>query len=98
MLRADVNKVDVQPVDLSNELRQRIQSRLALAPVVIFFPILCELFQRREFYSLGAVWNWLLFGPARRRDSPAKIFQCFVRNLDFERSDCGRTGISYNCR
>jgi len=34
MLRTNVNEVNVQPIDLGDELRQRVQSRLHLAPVV----------------------------------------------------------------
>ena len=34
VLRTDVNEVDVQPIDLGHELRQGVQPRLALAPVV----------------------------------------------------------------
>ena len=39
VLRADVNEVNVQPIDLSDELWQRVQLRLDFAPVVFFRPI-----------------------------------------------------------
>ena len=39
MFRADVNEVDVQPVDLGDELRQGVQPRLAFAPVVLGRPV-----------------------------------------------------------
>ena len=39
VLRADVDEVDVEPVDLGDEVRQRLEPRLALAPVVLRRPI-----------------------------------------------------------
>jgi hypothetical protein len=35
VLRANVDEVDVQPIDLGHELREGVQPRLALAPVII---------------------------------------------------------------
>jgi hypothetical protein len=39
VLRANVDEVDVEPVDLGDELRQGPEPRLALAPVVLGFPV-----------------------------------------------------------
>ena len=43
MLRTNVDEVNVEPVDLGDELRQGVQLRLALAPVVVRRPIAREL-------------------------------------------------------
>ena len=43
VLRADVDEMDVQPIDLGDELRQRVQPRLDLAPVVFRRPVAREL-------------------------------------------------------
>jgi hypothetical protein len=42
MLRANVNEMNVQPVDLGDEMRQGLQFRLALTPIVVFAPIIRE--------------------------------------------------------
>ena len=39
MLGTNVNEVNIQPIDLSQEVRQGIQLRFELAPVVIRGPI-----------------------------------------------------------
>ena len=52
MFRANVNEVNVQPIDLGDELRQGVQFRLALAPVVFRRPIARELLNRRELHAL----------------------------------------------
>ena len=62
VLRADVDEVDVEPVDLGDELRQRVQLRLDLAPVVLGRPVARELLHRRELHALRR----------RRRRSPAR--------------------------
>ena len=52
MFRTNVNEVNVQPIDLGDEIRQRIQPRLDLAPVVLGRPIARERLSRRELYAL----------------------------------------------
>jgi hypothetical protein len=42
MLRTYVEEVDVQTVDLGDELREGVESRLALAPVVLGRPVARE--------------------------------------------------------
>ena len=52
MFRANVNEVNVQSIDLGDELRQGVQSRLDLAPVVFRPPIARECLNRRELHAL----------------------------------------------
>src|SRR4051794_4000855 len=59
MLRADVNEVNVEPIDLGDEVRQSLQPRLALAPVVLCRPILRECLNRRELHALRRIINGL---------------------------------------
>ena len=42
MTRANVHEVNVEPVDLSHELRQGIQLRLGFAPVIVRAPVAYE--------------------------------------------------------
>jgi hypothetical protein len=51
VLRLDVYEVDVHSVDLGLELRQRVQSRLALAPVVLGRPVAGEFLDRRQLHT-----------------------------------------------
>ena len=48
MLRANVDEVNVEPIDLGHEFRQGVQSRLDLAPVVLRRPIVGERLSRRD--------------------------------------------------
>ena len=52
MLRLHVDEVDVEAVDLGDEVRQRLQMRLALAPIVFRSPVLDELLHRGELHAL----------------------------------------------
>jgi hypothetical protein len=65
VLRADVDEVDVQAVDLGDELRQSFQLGFDLAPVVIRRPVARELLHQCERHALGRVRDGLLLGPAR---------------------------------
>ena len=53
--RLHVDEVDVHPVDLGLELRQRVQPRLAPAPVVLRRPVAGELLDRRQLHALRSV-------------------------------------------
>ena len=52
MFRTNVNEMNVQSIDLGDELRQGVQFRLALAPVVVCRPIAREFLNRRELHAL----------------------------------------------
>jgi hypothetical protein len=73
MLGTHVDELNVEPVDRRYELRQRIQFRLRLLPVVVRTPILYERLELRQLHSLGKIIDGFSFGPARRRDAPTEI-------------------------
>src|SRR5918995_2077678 len=73
MLRTNVNEVDVQPIDLGDEVRQSLQPRLALAPVVLCRPVARERLHRRQPRALRLIFDGLLLGPARRRDAATEV-------------------------
>ncbi len=87
MSRPDVDEVDVHPVDLGRELRQRVQPRLALAPVVLGRPVARKRLQRRLLHSLRPVGDELLGRPARRLDPAAQLSEPLLRDLDPEWAD-----------
>ena len=90
--RLHVDEVDVDPVDLGRELRQRVQSRLARAPVVIGRPVAGELLNRRQLHALRPISDEFLAGPARRGDAPPKVGDHLVRHVDLEGTDFSFAG------
>jgi hypothetical protein len=52
MFRANVDEMNVQPIDISDELRQGLQFRFDLAPIVICSPIAREFLNSRELHAL----------------------------------------------
>ena len=75
------------PVDLGDELRQGIQPRLHLAPVVVVRPVAHELLHRRELHALRLIGNGLTIRPARRRETAAQIEQILLGHADVERAN-----------
>jgi hypothetical protein len=84
-----MEEVDVQPVDLSHELRQRVQLGLDLAPVVVGRPVAGELLHGRERHALGVIVDRLPLGPPGRLDAPAQLDQILVGEADLEGTDRG---------
>src|SRR5918997_1122284 len=71
VLRANVDEVDVQPVDLGDEVRYALQLLLALPPVVLVLPVPRERLDRLQLHALRLVVDGLLLGPARGREARA---------------------------
>ena len=92
VLRANVDEVDVETVDLGHELRQAAQPRLQPPEVVLGLPVAGECTDRRELDALRQVVDGLLLGPARRRDAAAQLGQVLLRNADVEGADGGVPG------
>ena len=84
-----MDEVDLDPVDLGRELRERVQPCLDPAEVVVGRPVAGELLHRRELHALRPVFYELLAGPACRRDAPAQVVDLLLWNLDVEGSDLG---------
>jgi hypothetical protein len=88
MRRAYVHEVNVEPVDLGHKLRQGIQLRLHLAPVVVRPPVAYELLDLGQPHALGLIGDRLPVGPPRRRDPSAEVDEALFRNVDAEGADC----------
>jgi hypothetical protein len=52
VLRASMDEMNVQAVDLGDELRQGVESRLAPAPVVLCRPAARQLLHRGQLHTL----------------------------------------------
>src|SRR5262245_34970802 len=87
MTRLDVDEVDVHPVDLGRELRQRVQPRRAPAQVVVVRPVTSELLHRRQAHTLRPVGHELLGGPTRVANTPPQLVDRLVGNFNGERTD-----------
>src|SRR5215467_10603267 len=82
-----MDEVDVQPVDLGLELWQRVQSRLAAAPVVVGRPVAREVLYRRQLHTLRPIGDEFLGWPARRIDAAAQLVEFALSYFDSERPD-----------
>src|SRR5258706_12212413 len=87
MLGPNVNEVNVEAIDLSDEVRYGLQFRLALAPVVVGSPIACELLHRRELHSLRCVRDLFSIRPLGLIDAPAEIRKFSIWKSELKRTN-----------
>src|SRR5262249_46846680 len=85
--RLHVDEMDVQAVDLGLELRQRVQSRLAPAPVVLGRPVAREVLYRRQLHTLRPIGDEFPGRPARRVDAAAQLVEPALTCFDSEWPD-----------
>ena len=55
MFRPRMNEMNVEPIDLGHELREGVQLRLRLPPIVISPPIVRKRLNRRQLHALGLI-------------------------------------------
>ena len=87
VLGADMNEMDVEPVDLRDEVRQRVQLRLAFAPVVVRRPVACRVLHQLQRHTLRVVAHCLSLGPPCRTYAPAHVVERLLRKTDAERTN-----------
>ena len=92
MARADVDEVNVEPVDRRHELRIGIELGLRLSPVVVRSPVAHEFLKLREPHALRSITDSLAVGPPRREDAAPEVNEHLLGNLDAERTDCAVLG------
>src|SRR5215470_19147422 len=73
MFRTNMNEMNVQSIDLSDELWQGVQFRLDLAPVILCCPIARECLNRRELHALRCIGDRFPFRPLCRLYAPAQF-------------------------
>jgi hypothetical protein len=95
LFRPNVDEVDVDSVDLRDELRQGLQPRLALAPVVLRLPVARECLDRRQLHALGLIVDGFLLGPARGRDARTQLLEVRLGGLECERTDRGGVRLPF---
>ncbi len=89
MPRAHVDEMNVESVDFGDELRQRVQPGLDLAPIVLSRPIAREGLSRRELHALRGIGDRLPLGPLRRGDPAAELVELLLGDVDAEGADGG---------
>src|SRR5438045_5507155 len=75
MFRTDVDEMNVEPVNLGDEMREGLESRLALAPIVLRRPVARERLSRRELDALRLIRDSLLLRPAGGGDALTQILE-----------------------
>ena len=89
MFRTNVNEMNVQPIDLGDELRQGVQLRLALAPIVVCRPIAREFLHRRQRHALRFIRDRFPIRPPCRVDAPAQFGEFCFWNIHMKRTNIG---------
>ena len=97
VLGADVDEMNVEPVDLGHEVRQGVQLRLALAPVVVCPPVARELLHHRERHALRVVGDRLALGPPGRVYASAQLGELRLRKTDLKRANNGVVAARLLC-
>src|SRR5688572_4171483 len=87
MLRADMDEVDVEPVDLGDEIGQRVQSGLARAPVIGACPIMGEGLASSELDALRPIVDRLAFRPSGGVDTALEVRKFLVGRMILKRPD-----------
>src|SRR5260221_13233929 len=72
MFRANVDEMNVEPIDLGHELREGFHLRLALAPIVIRSAIAREGLSRRHLHASRCIRDRVPFWPSRRKYALAR--------------------------
>src|SRR5215212_76622 len=91
MLRANVDEMDVEPIDLGDEVLEGVQLLLALAPVVVLRPVARERLHHRELWALRDVVDGFLFWEASGDDARTQVIEIRLGGLDRKRPD--RSGV-----
>ena len=81
MFGTNVNEMNIDTIDLSNELRQGVEARLDLAPVVLCRPIARQLLSGREPNALRVIRYLFLVRPLGCVDAPAQVDECVFRKI-----------------
>jgi len=81
VLRADVDEVNVEPIDLGYELREGVQFRFALAPLVVLRPVARKFLRRRKLHALRGIRDGFPIRPSCGVDAPAQFGQIRFGNV-----------------
>jgi hypothetical protein len=84
---AGVNEMQIEPVDLGDEMGERVQLALLRAPVEAVAPVVEQLPEVFEVRPVIPAAPGDLVGPPRARDALAQVGERPLGNRDAERPD-----------
>jgi hypothetical protein len=82
-----VDEVNAQPIDAGRELRERIQLRFHLAPVIACNPVLHESLEFGERGALRSICGGFTLWPPRGVHASAQVGEVLLASLEAEGSD-----------
>src|ERR1700738_1039426 len=89
MLRANVNEMDVEAVNLGEEVRHGVDLRLALPPIMLTRPVLRELLNGCELDALRCIRDLFAIGPLCSAYAPAQVGKVRSWGLEMKRTNSG---------
>ena len=87
--RTQVQKVNVEPIDLGLELPQSVKPRFALSPVIAVAPIANQVLQSRQWRALRPIRHRLLLRPAGQVEPRGEVVQLRLGNGERKGADLG---------
>ena len=84
-----MNEVNVETIEFGDEVRQSVQFRLALAPIVIRPLIAREVLHSRELHALCGIGDRFSFRPIGRVDPPAQFGKLRLWNIHLRKRTNG---------
>src|SRR5580698_4726759 len=81
MLRANMNEMNVETVDLGDELWKSVQPRFDFTPVVFLRPILRDFLHCVELDALRCIPNEFLLRPPSRSNASAQFGEIRFRDI-----------------
>ena len=91
--------MDFDAIDHRGELRQGVEARFNLAPVVVCLPVAHETLDGHQLHALRLVADDLPFRILRRRQAPAQVDEFALGHMDAEWFDFrGRGGRGWAAR
>lgn len=90
MFGTNVNEMNVQVIDLGDELRQRIELRLDVPPIVIGCPVPRQFLKHRERHALRCIGDRFAFRPSCCLNAPAQVRELRLRNVHAKRTNFSR--------
>ena len=87
MVRADMDEMNIQSIDVRCELGQGVEPGFNLTPVVFRLPEAREFLHRRELHALRGISYQFALGPVRRGDATTKVRERLIRSMKLEGMD-----------
>src|SRR5690349_15965810 len=95
VLRASMNEMNVEAIDLGDEIRVPIDPRFTLAPIVCSRPVACEFLGCRQWHALRKIGDGLLVGESCCHDAPTHFGEICFWKIHMKRT---KNGLISTCQ